>query len=480
MIFISAQPDQIYFIWQLEIQLRNLASLGIKKHQVQVLIGFDPKKGVKKALQHFMIENDNYAQFYTYPDQRKDPKYTSSIRPHILKQHFRLYPELQQETLFYHDSDILFSRIPNIHKEDNNQTCYVSDTRRYLDVNYIRRVACEQLLDDMLKIIGLSKEKLEQENHQAGGAQYILKGTTSEFWGKVEENCEALYILMNKYNTELWEQRYPRTKEYKSKKIGIQSWCADMWAVLWNLWLYDKKVEIHAEMAFSWPYSPIKEWEAKAIQHYSGNIKEKDIFFKKNEYVNFVPWYDDTLQRIPKTNCSYKIVELIRSRKNELDQNRPVFNLYAIVIDSHASKGYEEAKFQIIKKYYQKYLAIDVYLDCTYSSLQIYDLKKYSGTLTLPMGCILDCRIIQSIFESSMLNNTIIFSFKRIYRLDQLFVEAFSKVLDVELLTLNHNKLNCLENPSLSIRFVPTVNTLHKKRETEKIKKKTLYSAYML
>jgi len=42
MIFLSAQPDDLYFTWQLEIQLRNFRDLNIHSKQIQILIAYNP------------------------------------------------------------------------------------------------------------------------------------------------------------------------------------------------------------------------------------------------------------------------------------------------------------------------------------------------------------------------------------------------------------------------------------------------------
>lgn len=125
MLYISAQPDSTYFIWQLEVQLRNFNELGIKKKSIQVLASYDQKVGLNPDFQRFIDDNIHLAQFYTYPDLRDDPKYTVSIRHNALKQHFGKYPELENEILFFHDSDILFSRIPKI--ENVNDSVVVKE-----------------------------------------------------------------------------------------------------------------------------------------------------------------------------------------------------------------------------------------------------------------------------------------------------------------------------------------------------------------
>jgi hypothetical protein len=439
--------------------------MGITKDQIQVLTTYNPEKNLNPKFQMFIDKNHHLANFYTYPDLRENPKYTSSIRPNILKQHFEHYPELKDETLFYHDSDILFSRIPQIRDLEGNATCYVSDTRNYLDMQYIRRSSSEELLDDMLHIVGLSKEKLMQNNSHTGGAQYILKGITADFWDKIERDSEALFVLMRDYNTALWEKEYPIKKEYRSKKRGIQAWCADMWAVLWNLWLTDKKVEIHPEMDFSWPYSPLEEWENKSIQHYSGNIEDKDKFFKKTEYLNFMPWYDKNLLSIPNTSCSYKIIEFIQARKVELDQDRPSFLHSCIVFDGRELSVEQLENFALIQTYIQKHIAVDLYLLTehtrtsdentwvdTSNMLSLLE-KKYKCVLCIPLGYVPDVHVMLGIL-SNRLNESCRISPKDIFRVDQLFIETFSKVLDMDLLHLNKGKFN-IDSPSACrpIRF---------------------------
>lgn len=368
MIYISAQPDLVYFIWQLEIQLRNLRKLGISKEQIHVLIAKDEKKELNPFFESFIMNNIEFALFFIYGDKRKKKNYTSSIRPHILKQHFSKFPQLEDITFTYHDSDILFSRIPEIKVEED--TCYVSDTRNYLDIHYIREISCEGLLDKMLNIVGLKKAILERENNQSGGAQYILSNIKAEFWEKVEVDSERLFVTLQEYNEEKWQIDYEKNKEFRSKRQGIQSWCADMWAVLWNLWIFNKKVKIHSELSFAWPYSPIQEWEEKPILHYSGKIIDEKKHFKKTNYFNYVPYYDQKLDLISKDNCSYKVVEAIKERRLELDESRPIYSRRILFLKIKSSSKKEVLFYKIYKSYIQKHIDVNVRL------LDIFEAKE--------------------------------------------------------------------------------------------------------
>ena len=451
MLYLSAQPDTTYFIWQLEIQLRNLLSLGVLKENIQVLIAYNQDLELNPDYQRFIDENKHLAQFYIYPDLRERPKYISSVRPNILKQHFMRFPELSEMTIMYHDSDILFSRIPKIEDVEKNDICYVSDTRNYLDINYIRATGNEDLLDEMLSIVGLSKEKLIQENEQTGGAQYILKGITTDFWEKVEEDSENLYVAMRNYNRKLWEKEYPEKRDYRSKKRGIQAWCADMWAVLWNLWLENKPVEIHLEMEFSWPYSAREDWNRLAIQHYSGNIEDKAKFFKKTEYLNYTPWYDTDLDIIPNTSCSYEIVKLIKARRMELDSERPAFPNKMILLKGETNDDKNKKLFTLYRNYITKYLDIKVmYLNGhNNTSTIIYkDPISMDKMNTLSPNCVfliipIDVLIpIEDIEKLLQQESDQAFKLNNAFVSDTLFAEAFSKMLDIQLLTENKSKFN--------------------------------------
>lgn len=453
MLYLSAQPDEQYFLWQLEIQIKNFLSVGIKKTQIHIVVAYDPNLGLDDNFRKFFVIYENCANFYTYPDLISSKKYRSSIRPHILKQHFQKFPELEEKTIFYHDSDILFSRIPNRSAREKNNICYVSDTRNYLDSQYIRGAATDGLLNDMINIVGISKEILERNDSHTGGAQYVLKGITTSFWEKVEKDCEELYALMKRYNHQLWEDQYPKNKEFKSKKRGIQAWCADMWAVLWNLWYFGKEVKIDPEMDFSWPFSAIGDWEKKSIQHYSGNITEKDKFFRKSEYLNYPPWYDDDLLAIPSTSCSFKIVEFIRSRRQELDAERKSIFEKAIIFRIEKIDQSIIRLFELLKKYIQKYLNVAVFLNGEEkremdeeidSSPYLWNDRYWGGydqCLILPIHVLPDIASIIRILEES--NDTSLwFDVVTNYRVDALFVESFEKILDSDLLYQNRGKFN--------------------------------------
>ena len=53
MIYISAQPDEVYFLWQLELQLYNFHSVGIGNESIHILVGYSPEKGIHPFFKEF-------------------------------------------------------------------------------------------------------------------------------------------------------------------------------------------------------------------------------------------------------------------------------------------------------------------------------------------------------------------------------------------------------------------------------------------
>ncbi|WGQ09194.1 hypothetical protein QG516_22020 [Pedobacter gandavensis] len=309
MIFISAQPDEYYFLWQLELQIFNFKNLNIDLNNVHILIGYHEEKQLSLDFQAFKKKYKKL-KIYAYPDTRENKNYLSSLRPHILTKHFELFPWLSNEVFFYHDSDIIFSRLPDFNSLIKGDTWYVSDTRAYLDSNYILETAGEKLFLEMCNIVGIAPQTVKENDSHAGGAQYVIKNPTAHFWSKLELDCEKIYDLLSDAEKKL-------NREGFEEKPFIQKWCTDMWAIWWNALLYNKKFEIHHEMRFCWANSPIAEWHNTNILHYTGSSKlQNGATFRKGDYLLYAPFHEK-FDTIAKDNCSYPLVQMIRSFARE-------------------------------------------------------------------------------------------------------------------------------------------------------------------
>ena len=306
--FLTAQPDNDYSIWQLQVQMNNFKKFGIEDSSI-ILFGYNSKTGINpNALK---LRDNTTSTVIFIPDDRiqSDKKYIPTIRPYLLKKFFEKYSDLvKNESWMYHDSDIIFREIPDIDKFEEQSNIWVSDTRSYLDSKYIKSKHPE-LFNKMCEIVKISPQTVEANDSTCGGAQYIFNKAMpldAAFWDKVLSDSSALFKFMQK------------TSKVYSPDHPIQSWTADMWAVLWNLWLRKYPTQINEQLSFSWATSNIAQWEKCKIFHNAGvTEKDKHLFFK-GKYIHKAPFGDD-FSYVNKNTCSYKYVEEILDTKKSLN-----------------------------------------------------------------------------------------------------------------------------------------------------------------
>ena len=282
--FVSAQPAIPYYTWQVEVMLNNFLEMGVNLNNVDIVCwkedGTIPEAWSKLA-------NNYAARFFFYDDFRITKDYISSIRPNILKQHFKAHPYLKDETIFYHDCDIIFTKpISEWITEDmiNDDKWYGSDTRWYIGHNYIKSKG-EDVLDLMCEISGISKDLVEKNELNAIGAQYIMKGITHYYWDRVERECEIMFKDVSDLNV--------RKKQEDPTHHELQIWCADMWAVLWNGWKMGYETICHPNLEFSWATSNKEDYNKCNIMHNAGITGTETKKFYKAGYMNRLPYFDE-------------------------------------------------------------------------------------------------------------------------------------------------------------------------------------------
>jgi hypothetical protein len=310
MIFLSAQPDELYFLWQIKLQLFNFSSLGIKKHNVHVLICYNPCFGLNKEFEDFIRISED-AEFYIYADTRKSSKYLPSLRPHIIAKHYLEHPALERQCVFYHDSDILFRQLPNLEFLRKSNTWYAADTSSYLNTEYIVGTAGAEVFELMCQAVGICPDQVKANDINAGGAQYVIKNCTYRFWEKLEIDCEKLFTLLEQANEQ----------NFSSRHLIIQSWCTDMWALWWNCLLLGNSFEISTELDFVCVYDHIDQWQNVNILHYTGSHKSDPGLFIKGKYTLFEPFFED-FSEVDKKTCSYIMVDFIDKYMRSLSHLR--------------------------------------------------------------------------------------------------------------------------------------------------------------
>jgi hypothetical protein len=291
---ICAQPALPYYTWQVEVMIKSFLDQGINPNHIHIVCSY--KDNVPEIWRK-MASHYNTVPFFFYEDTRVKPGYIPSIRPHILHKHWLKYPELEKETVLYHDSDIALFKPLQLTELLSDDKCYLSDTVSYIGAQYIRSKG-EQYLDLMSEIVGIHKDLVIAREKHSGGAQYLLKNVTATFWAKVYTDAEALFIKVN-------EQIKKDQPEHP-----IQIWCADMWAVLWNLWLMGKDTRVAPQMNFSWATSNITDLNTHQFYHNAGVTSDSGKHFYKGLYINKLPYTLKAGQFDP-AYCSYRYAQLI-------------------------------------------------------------------------------------------------------------------------------------------------------------------------
>ena len=153
----------------------------------------------------------------------------------------------------------LFMKDFNVDQFLEDDINYLSDTNSYINAKYfdskVHQVLPEKLeeykardiLAEIASVVGISREIAEANNDHSGGAQYLLKNVDGDFWSKVMNDCILIRTYLQTVNREF----------FKDENTGYQSWCADMWAVLWNLWFREQETKVVPEIAFAWATDPI-------------------------------------------------------------------------------------------------------------------------------------------------------------------------------------------------------------------------------
>lgn len=299
-----ALPDLDYFLWQVIVQMNNFKKYGLLKDTIYV-VGIHVLPSAN--LQRIMRSNPG-CQFVCIKDTRKGQvDYSSTLRPHILAKYFTMNPDVCKNAYLYMDPDVVFTKQPDYQHLLNDNIWYLSDTRSYIDSNYIKSKS-SLLFREMCNIVGISPEAVEAQDDNAGGAQYLMKNLTAEFWMKVERDAELLYRYMIS------------TEKLYSPEHPIQSWTADMWAVLWNAWLSGYQTKIVKDLDFCWATDLIIQWEDTGIYHNAGAVVDDGNLFLKTKH-QVSPFNKDL--KASDVYCSFNYVKEIREA--EINYNTILF-----------------------------------------------------------------------------------------------------------------------------------------------------------
>jgi len=309
-IFISAQPDVPYFHWQVEVMIHNFIKVGINPNWIEVLWAHD---GAPSAEVIGLAGKYPQVRFFFYKKRiTQNNGYIPILRPDILEQHFRAYPELRGEVIFYHDSDIIFRELPDFNSMYDDHYWYLSDTLSYIGADYIKSKS-DSLFTNMCDIAKIEPSTVEANQAVSGGAQYLMKGVTAQYWEYVKTCALDLYSYMAAREA---AERSSLDPELANSYNPIQKWCADMWAVLWGAWRSGAQTRLHPDLEFSWGTSSLADYDKHKIMHNAGVTGNNNgRLFYKGEFINRSP-FDTDLSGIDPATASSKYVEAILYAKD--------------------------------------------------------------------------------------------------------------------------------------------------------------------
>jgi hypothetical protein len=339
--FMTCAPDDTYYTWQVHLWLESLKKLNKSKDAIVLL--FVPK-GRTHNYSKWKVIIDLYpeAEFTFYFDTKNEisttyiPIYIPILRPYMMHKYFTENTGMVDKAIFYCDSDILFMDSFNVEKFKDDDINYLSDTNSYINIEYFDNKWKDVLPDKqeefkkldivsmMGSLIGITRQDAERFKNDSGGAQYLLKNLNADFWMKVMKDCIIIRKYLQKLNNDFFE----------NENKGYQSWCADMWAVLWNIWYFNGETKVIEEMNFAWATDPIERLKHAPILHNAG-ITGPQIGTPENGYPAFYkgmyhkgtdPTIDPHLEKVissekSKKHCTWYYANAIKELKEKYKVN---------------------------------------------------------------------------------------------------------------------------------------------------------------
>jgi len=301
------QPIDKYFLFQVHLYIESCIKVGFDEERIQVLLYKPIGRDYDKAYWEQLLTAYPKLQIFVYEDkgvQQHLGTYIPILRPHTLWQHFLAHPELENEVILYTDCDILWIEGLDIEKLFDDDVCYVSDAKSYLNVSYfdskLKDVLPEKLeeyknrdiVKELCDIVGIDKQIVVDNNDNTGGVQYVLKNMTAAFWKKIEIDVLNIRLYFMNINKQF----------FKDENTGIQGWCADLWALQYNLWMKEGGCKVAPELEFLWCNDDINRLETTKIYHNAGATSTEmfgyPVFYKGKYHQGANPLLDIHLQEV--------------------------------------------------------------------------------------------------------------------------------------------------------------------------------------
>ncbi len=300
MIYLTAQPAIKKYTWEVEVYLSNFLEKKIDLSSVHIVLGYSDNRIDDNWLR--LKNKFKEANFFFYKDTRVNNNYAPSIQAHILEKHWKSNLWLEKESIFFHDSDFIFTKPFDFEPFLKDNVWYLSDTVSYIGAEYIKSKG-DEVLDFMCNIADIDKQLVIDNNKVSGGAQKLIKNVPTAYWADVYD----LQLKLFKQTPKISQ----RIKKQKGKSYHeLQHWTASMWAELWVAWKYGFKTKVPKEFNFMFYTNHITDWDKMCFYHNAGVVNSENKMFFKGEYANKLP-YNKRL-KLNKDLAGYNYYKLVQ------------------------------------------------------------------------------------------------------------------------------------------------------------------------
>lgn len=258
--FIYVQPAIERFEWELKGSIKSLVDLGVEYSDIVLLF--------TKHNSRIPIEFSNKGiNVFVFNDERttEQKEYIPSVRPYLWYRFLSEYPEYENETFVYLDSDTVITDLKAFDVKVTKNRWYGSYVAHYIGYDsYLKDIEnSDFVVDQMIEAHGeVSFDWIKKLGDDSVGAQWVIKAPTKEYWKDVFTKSLDIYNATKNLDT------------------NLQVWTAEMWSQLWTMEKYKLTPKMSKNLDFSFATDKNKD---KFIIHNAGVVSAKNeegLFFK--------------------------------------------------------------------------------------------------------------------------------------------------------------------------------------------------------
>jgi len=283
--YICAQPETMYYQWQVDTMITSFLQNGVAQSDIIILSN--------KETNEFYTLKEKYPEVNFFRYDAPVQIYPPAIKPYLMYRYFTNHQE--DKRYFYCDCDVILTK-PLPEFEDG---IFMSNTVSYIGYNYIKSKG-QEVVDIVCNAVGIDEQTLIDQQDNSGGCQFVFRTLPAKVWEKAYEDSNKLWQDINKYNAlnaDKYEGTYP-----------LQVWTSEMWATLYAMWYYGYYGKADSRLDFAWSTDEISRLEKTSILHNAGVSTQKNLF-KKSNYMRQLPPCDLVVDPTKCSNYYYKKVK---------------------------------------------------------------------------------------------------------------------------------------------------------------------------